>query len=92
MLSFQSCWQFGWRQTGGYTQTLDVDGLTTWVEAGQARLCQMEAEYQARIEQLQRQLHMAKLAFAHYASAGTNGTGNHMLDNKDENVSWIVYG
>ncbi len=52
----------------------------------------MEAEYQARIEQLQRQLHMAKLAFAHYASAGTNGTGNHMLDNKDENVSWIVYG
>jgi len=56
------------------------------MEAGQVRLAQLEAEYQARIEHLQRQLSVAKNALCHYA-AGHNGTGPHLVDNKDEILS-----
>ena len=71
----QSVWPQAWRQQ------LDCDGLTTWLDAGQMRLVQMEAEYQARIEHLQRQLHLTRL---HFYNAGRNGTH---LANKEETVS-----
>ena len=55
------------------------------MEAGQARLAQIENEYQSKIETLQRQLHLAKLALQHFTMY--NGTSPHIIDAKDENVS-----
>ena len=60
------------------------------MSTGQARLVQMEAEYQTRIEQLQRQLHITRQALSHYAS-GASGALNQATDNQD-NVSNIIAG
>lgn len=70
----------------GLGRHLDTDGLTTFNDPAQVRMLQLEMEYQQRMEAMERQLQLMRMAFQQCGLV-QNGTGRGFSEAKDELVS-----